>query len=110
MSLTDLFLLLLFIFALLVGLGTAMLRVLGFSPARGAVITTTFIFFGFWNPVGWVVLGLCAYLQVKENRARLEMARADRLMAERNAVRVEVGPVVPARGASQPELMRGNRT
>ena len=81
MTITDLFLLLLLIFAAFVAIGTMTLRVLGFSAARGAAITMTFICFGFWNPVGWIVLGLCVYLQASENRKKLEAARAAQMAA-----------------------------
>lgn len=88
MDFGDLVLIILLFLAGVIGAGTAMLSVLGFSPARGAVITATFLFLGFWNPVGWIVLGLCIWLQVKENRGRL-LARQ---------VAPQVTPVVTPRG------------
>lgn len=75
MTIEDLLLLIFLLLALIVGTGALLLRAVGFSFGKGVLITTTFLFLGFWNPIGWIVLGLCIWLQVKENRERLLAAQ-----------------------------------
>jgi hypothetical protein len=112
MTIGDLFLLLLCIFAFFVACGTLILRVLGFSAGKGATITTTFIFFGFWNPVGWIVLGICIYLQLQQNRARLAARQATHLPAQ-PSVPASAGPPTAAGSRVLPlpvrQLRRGGR-
>ncbi len=109
MTLEDLFLLLLFILALIIGTGALLLRIVGFSLGKGALITATFLFLGFWNPIGWIVLGLCIWLQVKENRAQLDARRVTPQVAPSGVTRVEVGPVTAAGCSRRPMLCRGDR-
>ena len=109
MDFGDLVLLLVLAFAAVVGLGTVVLRVLGFSPARGAVITVTFLCLGFWNPVGWIVLGLCVYLQVRENKERLDHRRFAQMAAfagQSPSGREELRPTVCVR---RHEICQGRR-
>jgi hypothetical protein len=108
-DLGDLLLILLTIFALAVASGALILRAVGFSFGKGALITTTFLFLGFWNPVGWVVLGLCIWLQVRENRERLQASRMAAQVAPAGSTRVEVGPATSAPGSRRPMLRRGDR-
>ena len=109
MDFGDLVLLLVLAFAAVVGLGTAVLMAVGFSPARGAAITVTFLCLGFWNPLGWIVLGLCVYLQVKENRERLEQRR-DAQMRAFAETRRSGGPVFgSADRMRRGELCEGSR-
>ncbi len=70
MDLTDIFFLLSALLCLMIGLGALALRVVGFSFMQGAVITTAFLFFGFWNPVGWIVLILCIISRYEQRRAQ----------------------------------------
>ena len=90
--------------ALVVGTGALLLRVVGFSFGKGVLITTTFLFLGFWNPIGWVVLGLCIWLQVRENR--------DRLLTKQPRPRVptvEVGRATTASGTGRLTLRGGDQ-
>lgn len=69
----DLLVLLCLAFLCAISIGTAVLSVVGFSPARGMAITTTFLCLGFWNPIGWIVLGVCIYTQIRENQRILNL-------------------------------------
>ena len=109
MSLGDLVLILLGLFLAIVGAGALLLRAVGFSFGKGALITITFLCVGFWNPIGWIVLGLCIWLQVKENRTRLLAHRGAPKVAPVGATRVEAGPVSAAAGSRRPMLRRGDR-
>jgi len=109
MSIDDVFLLIVGIFLAIVGTGALLLRAVGFSFGRGALITVTFLCLGFWNPIGWIVLGLCIWLQVKENRARLDARRMAPQVAPAGATRVEAGPVTAAGSSRRPMLRRGGR-
>lgn len=93
MSLGDLVLVLLVLLAAVVTAGAVVLHVVGFSLGKGALITVAFLFVGFWNPVGWIVLGLCAWVQVKENRGRLLARQAPPQVTPVAPTRVKVGPV-----------------
>ena len=92
-----------------VACGAFLLRAVGFSFGKGALITVTFLCLGFWNPIGWIVLGLCIWLQVKENRARLDARRVAPQVAPVGATRVEAGPATAAGSSSRPMLRRGDR-
>ena len=73
MTLGDIVLGLCVLFCLFVGICALLLCVVGFSFGQGVAITLAFLFFGVWNPVGWVVLIWCIFsrrAQVK--RAMLE--------------------------------------
>ncbi len=75
MDLTDIFFLLSALLCLLISLGALALRFVGFSFIQGAAITTAFLFFGFWNPVGWIVLILCIISRYEQLRARAAGSR-----------------------------------
>ena len=109
MTVGDLLLLLLALFGAVVAVGALTLRLVGFSFGKGALITVTFLCLGFWNPIGWIVLGLCIWLQLKENRARLLAAQLRPQVPPAGVARVEVGPVTAAGSSRRPMLRRGDR-
>ncbi len=76
MDLTDIFLLLSALLCLLISLGALALRFVGFSFMQGAAITTAFLFFGFWNPVGWIVLILCIISRYEQLRRAMLASQA----------------------------------
>ena len=76
MDLTDIFLLLCALLGAIVSVGALALRLVGFTFMQGAAITTAFLFFGFWNPVGWVVLILCVVSRRRQLREAMLISQA----------------------------------
>ena len=73
MTLGDILIGLIVLFCLFVGICALLLCVVGFNFGQGVAITLAFLFFGVWNPVGWVVLIWCIFARrAQVKRAMLE--------------------------------------
>ncbi len=104
MDLTDIFLLLSALLCLLISLGALALRFVGFSFMQGAAITTAFLFFGFWNPVGWIVLILCIISRYEQLQRAMQASQARGRELAAGARGRRRGSRVPR---PRPELRRG---
>ena len=73
MTLGDIVIGLCILFCLFVGICALLLCGVGFSFGQGVAITLAFLFFGVWNPVGWVALIWCIFARRAQiMRAMLE--------------------------------------